>query len=374
MSSKTAAFSRDLLSWHPQVSLARSTTSRMWMVSACAFLAVLQSSLADSFSSFSVALAATAGAVLVELAVNFKLKIRTLRDGSAVASALIFTLLLPNTFSPPLAFIGAAFAMIVVKHSFGGLGANWVNPALGAWLFVRLSWPGAFNQALENSPPVVLSELLSQGERDLQGSPLGLLAIRGMEFGGDFSLIPRGWLQGILGSWGTALGSFFNRTIFAFLGVEVPASYWNLLSSPGPGIIGDRGLLLFLLGTIVITAFQVSRSWIPALFLGVYALLVRLFGAVFWGGSFFAGDLLFGLCYGGVMVSAFLLAADPATGPKSVPGMAAVTVLAASLAFIFRYLAFEPYGAFYVIALLNILVPLIREAEGRLFYYKGEYK
>jgi electron transport complex protein RnfD len=111
----------------------------MCLVSVCAGLGVFQSSLTDSFASLRLALAAVLAAVAAEWICNLKSGSRTLRDGSAVASAMVFSLLLPNTLSPFYAVMGALFAIIVVKHSFGGLGSNWMNPALGGWLFVRFS-------------------------------------------------------------------------------------------------------------------------------------------------------------------------------------------------------------------------------------------
>jgi electron transport complex protein RnfD len=136
----------------------------------------------------------------------------------------------------------------------------------------------------------------------------------------------------------------------------------------GSGVIADRGLLGLLLGTIIIAASQVNRFWIPLSYLTVYTFLVRIFGALPFGGDPGNGDMLFSLFTGGTLAAAFLLAADPATGPKSAPGALLVTVLAAALGFIFRYWGLEQYGAFFAIILLNALVPLIRCLESQRFY------
>ncbi|MDR1353293.1 MAG: RnfABCDGE type electron transport complex subunit D [Treponema sp.] len=358
----------------PQVSLARSTTLRMWLVSACAGLAVVQSSLTDDGASLMIAFAALSGAVLSEFLLNVKLHSQNIADGSAAASALIFTLLLPNTFPPVLAFLGSIFAMTVVKHSFGGLGANWLNPAVGAWLFARFSWPAAFEESLRNSPLSLLSTLSRNGGLDPQGSPLSLLAANGMDLSGAFSLpgaaSPAGF-GAVFGNGAEGVAAFLNRTVFSFLGTRLPAEYAALFAPRFPAIIADRGLLCLLAGTIVIVAFQAGETWIPAVFLIVYAFLVRLFGAFFLGGALGNGDILFGICSGGVIVAVFLLSSDPATAPKSRGGKAAAVVLAAVLAFMFRYLAFEPYGAFFAIALVNILVLLIRGVENRFLYQKA---
>jgi electron transport complex protein RnfD len=320
----------------------------MWLVSACAGLAILQSSLSDSFASLLIALAAASGALLTELlidAASGRLFERpwaespwgSYRDGSAIASALTLALLLPNRIHPVFAFLGAVFAMTVVKHSFGGLGANWVNPALGGWLFVRCSWPGAFAKALGDSPLAVLAN-----------NP-----------GGAFSRVSEA---------GAFWTSLLNKTVFASLGAELSPGYIDLFSYSGPGIIVDRGILAFLLGSILITAGQAGRFWIPLCYLGTYTFLVRLFGAMPLGGDFGAGDMLTGLFTGGVLAVAFILVANPSTAPKSRVVTLLTAALGGALGFLFRYLGFEPYGAFFAVALLNALCPLLRCFETRLLY------
>jgi electron transport complex protein RnfD len=320
----------------------------MWLISACAGLAILQSSLSDSFASLAVAFAAAGGALLTELLIDaFSGRLferpwaespwGNYRDGSAVASALILTLLLPNRINPFFAFLAAVFAMTVIKHSFGGLGSNWTNPALGAWFCVRFSWPAAFANALGNSPLSFLAENPGNAFPQALGSD----------------------------SFWTPL---LNKTLFALLGAELPPGYIGLFSYSGPGIIADRGVLAFLLGSILIIAGQASRFWIPLCYLGTYCFLVRLFGAMPLGGDFGGGDMLTGLLTGGVLAAAFLLVAEPSTGPKSRTLMLFAAILGGALSFVFRYLGFEPYGAFFAVALLNALSPLFRCFEIRFLY------
>jgi electron transport complex protein RnfD len=338
----------------PQVNLTRSTAGRMWLISVCAFLAVIQSSLSDSYTSLILALCAIAGTVVTEFFFNVKDRCYTLKDGSAVASALVLSLFLPNQLHPAYAFLGAVFAMAVIKHSFGGLGTNWANPALGAWRFIRVFWPGAFGKSLALSPLSRLSDILGGGGIDPQGSPLGILKINGWS-GASFD---------------TALTSTLNNTIFSLTGTPLPGGYLHFFVSPEPGIIADRGLLLLLLGTIVLTAAQCFRFWVPALFLCFYALLIRIFGALPLGGALGNGDILFAFFSGGTLAGAFLLVTEPATGPKSAPGTVVYVFLTALFAFIFRYPALEPYGICFAVLLGNTLVPLIRQCENRRFREK----
>jgi electron transport complex protein RnfD len=338
----------------PQVNLARSTPARMYLVSICAFLCIFQSSLSDNWHSLLIALAAAAGTMGTELLFNIKDRWYSIRDGSALASALILTLFLPNQLNPFYAFFGGIFAMAVLKHSFGGLGSNWINPAAGAWLFIRSAWPEAFNRSLERSQLLRLAASVEGGLRDSLGSPLAILKING-------------WSARRLD---TVLSTFFNDTIFAFSGTSLPQGYLNFFSPGGPGIIADRGLLFLLLGTILIAASQACRFWLPIAFLFVYALLVRVFGAVSFSGHIGEGDVLFTLLSGGTLAGAFILVTDPATGPKSTPGYFVFVCLTALFTFLFRFHGLDPFSIVTAVLLGNALVPLIRRIEITLYYEK----
>ncbi|WP_411043293.1 RnfABCDGE type electron transport complex subunit D [Treponema sp. TIM-1] len=352
---ETPMFHKDLvLLEKPQINLARSTAARMWGVSLCAGMTILQSALTDSYRSVIIALTAVASAAAVELLIFFKTKKLTLGDGSTVASILIFSLLLPNHIHPVIAALGAVFAMAVVKGSFGGLGTNWVNPALGGWFFIRFSWPVLFDNALKGSPLTILSENLSRGFSDPLGSPMGILKISGAA-GNALDNV---------------LTSFLNNTIFSITHTDLSEGYMELFFMTREGIIADRGLAAFLLGSIIITASQVNRSWVPGVFLGVYAVFVRIFGALPLGGPLGQGDLLFGLLTGGTLTAAFLLVADPVTGPNSNIGALIAAVLGGFFTFLFKYKGNEPYGAFFAVFLLNALMPLIRNMENRFLSRK----
>jgi electron transport complex protein RnfD len=323
----------------PQVNLARSTTARMWLVNLCAFMAVIQSSLTDFFSSLLVAVAAVSAAVLTEfLILRRSGKVRSLKDGSAVASALILTLLLPNRISPAFAAAGAVFAMAVIKHSFGGLGSNWLNPAAGAWLFIRLSWPVSFRNALSASHLSLTGEFFSGGATQMDA----------------------------------ALRSFFNNNLFSLFKVELPEGYMDLFLSRFPGIIADRGVFALLLGTIFISTLQVSRSWIPVIYLSVFSILVRLAGALPSGGEFGNGDILFALCSGGTLVAAFFLTTDPVTSAKSKGCTLLAAAVGGGLAFLFRFYGAEPYGVVFASVFVNAMLPLVRIFENRKMYERQE--
>jgi electron transport complex protein RnfD len=310
----------------------------MWLVFCCSGIAVIQSALSDSGASLVVALTAFFSAILAELLITQrKSGFEKIRDGSAAATAMALSLMLPNQIHPAYAALGALFAIGVIKHSFGGLGANWLNPALGGWLFLRISWPGAFARALEGSP--LSPEFLKTAGPGMAASVFD-----------------------------SEITGFLNSTVFSFVRAELPSGYIDLLCSPSPGIIADRGLLALLAGTIIITAFKISHSWVPAVFLGVFGFLVRLAGSLPSGGAFWQGDVLAALFSGGSIAAAFIIAAEPASGAKSRPGIALAAVLAAILSWLFRYWSLEPYGCFAGLALINALTPALCFFERTLLF------
>ena len=314
----------------PQLNLAISTAKRMWLLNLCAFAVIFQSSLSDSFSSMFIALNAVAAALITEfICLHKNGRTAALKDGSAVASALILSLLLPNTISPVYAVIGSVFAIAIIKHSFGGLGSNCINPAAGAWLFIRFSWPYVFSavQEVNEINTVNLNENILQ---------------------------------------------FLNNNIFSLFSSYLPESYLSFFSSPHSGIIADRGILALLLGTVLMLAFKASRIWIPALYLTVFCLLHRYAGALPLGADPWEGEIFVTLFSGGSFAAAFFLSTECGAAAKSSLGIFFLVVLGAFLAFIFRAYGGEFFGAIYGILFVNALTPLIRILEDRLLYAKWE--
>jgi electron transport complex protein RnfD len=325
----------------------------MWFICLYAAAVLTQSALGDGGKSFHVAAAALAAALLSEFLFGLKTGRHTVLDGSAAASALILTLLLPNGIPPALAAAGAAFAVIVVKMLFGGLGANWLNPAVSGWLFIRFSWPSAFGKAVSDTPLSFLTDRIV----NRRGDDL-VLTWQVLEQNGFFT-------------GGNRFTQVLNDTVFSVFNTEIPAGYLDFFAAPGPGIIGDRGVYTLLLGSALIIALGISRFSASVLYIAVYLALVKIAGALPIGGQLWEGDLLFALFSGGTLVAALLLLTEPGTGPKSGFGKMVFAVLAAFLSFFFRYMEGEPYGAFFAVALLNTLSPLVRAAESRYIYKNG---
>jgi len=218
---------------------------------------------------------------------------------------------------------------VVVKQSFGGLGSNWMNPALGGWLFVRFSWPSAFAVALGASEEYM------------------------REAGSVVDLTVR---------------DFLNRTVFSVFGAELPAGYIDIFWLGAPGIIADRAVLALFLLIAVMFAFHTGRLWISVVYLAVFTLLVRLVGDLPFEGYWLEGNAVLAILSGGTLVTAFILITEPSSGAKSIPGTVVMVVLAAVLSVAFRFFGGEFYGGFFAIALVNALTPLLGRLERGLLY------
>jgi len=320
-----------LLSRHkPRVSISRPTSERMWLLCGLSFLVVVQSAIGDAGASVYVALATLVSAILAELFVTYREHgPAKIRDGSAAASAMVLVLLLPNQIHPMYAALGAVFAILVVKQSFGGLGSNWMNPALGGWLFIRFSWPAVF----------AMSPYTPEGYLRETGSIVDL-----------------------------AVRDFLNRTVFSVFGAELPTGYIDIFWLETPGIIADRAVLALFLLIAVMFAFHTGRGWISIVYLAVFALLVRLVGDLPFEGYWLEGNAVFAILSGGTLVTAFILIAEPSSGAKSIPGTVITATLAAVLSVLFRFFGGEFYGGFFAVALVNALTPILSRMERGLLY------
>jgi electron transport complex protein RnfD len=317
-----------IFSHKPQISISCSSTGRMWLVCLCAFLCVLQSALSDEGRSLIIAFTAFFSAVLIELLLTCRKNgFAKIKDGSAAATAMILTLLLPNQIHPVYVFFGAAFAIVVVKYSFGGLGSNWLNPALGGWLFIRFSWSSSLDFSYSS-----VSEMM---------------------FKSEISILDN------------SVTSFLNSSVFSFTPMQLPPGYIDLLFFSGSSLITDRGLFALLMGTIIITAVGINRGWIPLVYLAVYGFLIRFAGDL--NGIYWNGDMLYGIFSGGTIMAAFIIAAEPASSAKLKPGILFTVILAAALSWFFRYRCMEYAGCFIALAFTNCLTPFIRLIEEKIF-------
>lgn len=375
----------------PLLTLARSADERFAFMSFCALCAIAWSAFLDDGASLLLAAASVAGALAAEIitallsgrspeddpsaeltsareknsasetdSVSASRRTKTSgrrrflpKDASAAVSGLILALFLPGSLNPAFAAAGAFFGIAVIKLCFGGTAAPWFNPVLGGWLFIRLSWPGSWDAATEAAPVTFISTWINEVYAAGAGSPVTILAKHG--FGGQNGLV---------------ITNFLNKTVFSLIKIELPEGYFDFFINPGPGIIADRGIIALIPGSIIMFAAMVNRASVSVIYLAVTAFLVRLAGALPFGGIVGGGDVFFALFSGGTLAAALFLITEPAVAPKSGAGRLVYATLAGALTWLFRYAKAESYGAVFAIALVNCLSPLIRMIEQKRRYEK----
>ena len=238
----------------------------------------------------------------------------TTGDLSAAVTGVLLGLSLPVTAPWWITLVGAFFAIIITKQMFGGLGSNFVNPALSGRAFLLASWP-----VLMTTFVAPFSTGLYRGT-DLITTPTPLTIIKS---GVDFDTLP---------------------------------SLWHMFLGSTGGCIGETSALAIVLGALYLLARRVIAPHIPFAFLGTVAVLSFLFSK----GSMSAVDsMLYNLFGGGLFLSAFFMATDYVTSPMTKRGQLIMGIGCGLFTFLIRFKGGYPEGVTYAILLMNIATPLI---------------
>ena len=126
----------------PHLRRGLSTTRVMWTVSACLIPAALWGVYIFGIGSLFILLISVASAMATEFVITRIQNKSTLYDGSAFLTGLLIGFNMPPTVPAFIPVVASVFAIAVVKQTFGGLGRNWMNPALAGRVFVLFSWTG----------------------------------------------------------------------------------------------------------------------------------------------------------------------------------------------------------------------------------------
>ena len=236
----------------------------------------------------------------------------TLGDLSAVVTGLILALNLPATLPLWMAAIGSIVAIVVVKQMFGGIGQNFVNPAMTARIILMVSVPTAM--ARWTAP------LASAWSADAvtTATPMASLAASS---GGNLS-------------------------------ADLP-SLWQMLVGYHGGSMGEVCALALLVGGVYLIIRRVISPIIPAAYIGTVAVWMLLAGH---------GDLRFvayELLGGGLLLGAFFMATDYATSPITAKGKWIFGIGCGIITSVIRLYGSLPEGVSFSIILMNILVPHI---------------
>lgn len=334
----------------PQIGHRDSTASIMWSVTAALIPAGIWGVIL--FGAYSIAVIAVSliTACALEYLFARMLQKGSLRDGSAVLTGLLVAYNMPPTVPLFVPVIATAFAIAVVKWSFGGLGGNWINPALAGRAFVFFSWTGMMTSwkmpniatAVDSTSSATVLSAVKTGLMDYTGSasgPADFLIEQGYRIS-QFSQNLASWAQQAL-SW------------------DVNPIHLDLFFGLVPGSLGEVSALLLILGAIYLGFRKVLTIWTPLSYLVSFSLLIWLFGGLGYGNGLFGGDVLFHLLSGGMMLGALFMATDMVTSPTTPKGMILFGCGAGFLTFLFRIYGSLPEGVSLAIIIMNIFVPMI---------------
>ncbi len=252
----------------------------------------------------------------------------TVSDLSAVVTGLLLAMNLPETSPFWMPIVGAFFAIVVAKQVFGGLGKNFINPALAGRAFLLAAYPTHMTGGSAFGP----ARLEAVADAATYATPLAAL-----KEGTGAAVSTDSIINGFLGNVG--------------------------------GTIGETCAVLLILGGLYLIIRKVISWRIPV----VYIATVFIFSLIF--GRNGAGDFLGAvneLVVGGLMLGAFFMATDYASSPVTPLGQLIMGFGCGILTSIIRFWGGYPEGVSYSILLMNLCVPLIdRFTEPKIF---GEVK
>mgnify|MGYP005770724161 FL=1 len=227
----------------------------------------------------------------------------TVPDLSCIVTGLLLAFNLPVSLNPLMAAFGGMVAIVVVKQMFGGIGQNFVNPALTARIILMNSFPA------DMSAWTPAFGWLNGTDATTTATPLGVL-----KEGGDFTF-----------------------------------SHLDLFLGNTGGCLGETCALALILGGMYLMVRRVISPVIPVTYLATVAVISLIAGR----------DPLVDLLSGGLLIGAFFMATDYTTSPISRNGRIVYALGCGVFTMLIRMFASLPEGVSYSIVLMNILVPLI---------------
>lgn len=230
----------------------------------------------------------------------------TVTDLSAIVTGLLLALNLPATLPWWEAAIGGVVAIIIVKCLFGGLGQNFMNPALGARCFLLI----AFAADMTNYG-------ITKDGIEVYSSVTPLAAMRSGE----------------------------------------AVSTMDMLIGRTAGTIGETSAIAILIGAIFLILMGVIDLRIPASYIVTFIVFMVLFS----GHGFDANYITAQLCGGGLMLGAFFMATDYVTSPITPRGQIVFGICCGILTGLFRTMGANAEGVSFAIILSNLLVPMIEK-------------
>ena len=279
----------------------KATTSNIMMLVAIALLPASAFGVWNfGLPAFGMLVTTTVVAVLTEYIYEKLMhKKITINDWSAAVTGLLLGLNMPPTAPWWMGAIGSVFAILIVKQLFGGLGQNFMNPALGARCFLMISFAARMTtftyDGVTTATPLAVME---QGKS-----------------------------------------------------VDVMKSFLGFI----PGTIGETSALLLIIGGVYLVFKKVISPIIPCVYVAVVAIFVLIFGGHGFDLSYMAAQIF----SGGLMLGAIFMATDYVTSPITKNGKIIYAIVLGILTGLFRLFGPMAEGVSYSIIIANLLVPLI---------------
>lgn len=231
----------------------------------------------------------------------------TISDLSAVVTGILLAYNLPSTIPLWMVIFGSVVAIVVVKQMFGGIGQNFVNPALAARIILMSSFPGAMSGSAFTNPVVKDITITS-------ASPLAIIK------NGEFDSLP------------TLKEMFFGLT---------------------SGCLGEVCAAALILGGVYLVIRKVISPVIPVVYISTVALLMLIA---------FKGDIhmvAYEILGGGLILGAIFMATDYTTTPITFKGKIVFAIGCGLITSVIRLFGSLPEGVSFSIILMNIFVPHI---------------
>ena len=244
----------------------------------------------------------------------------TINDWSAVVTGLLLGLNMPASAPWWMGALGSVFAILVVKQLFGGLGQNFMNPALGARCFLLISFAGPMTKFV---------------------------------------------YDGVSGP-----------TPLATLKDGVSVDSMKMLIGTIPGTIGETSVIAIIIGAVFLIMLGIIDLRIPGTYIVSFVIFVGIFGPFTKAhvGFFDPQYITAHLCGGGLMLGAWFMATDYVTSPITKKGQYVYGILLGVLTGLFRLFGGSAEGVSYAIIISNLLVPLIERVTLPKPFGKGGEK
>jgi electron transport complex protein RnfD/electron transport complex protein RnfC len=232
-------------------------------------------------------------------------------DCSAIVTGLLLALNLPSTFPLWMTALGACFAIVVVKMLFGGLGQNFMNPALGARCFLVISF----------------AKYMTNFTTDVYTGPTPLAIVKA---GGEVNI-------------------------------------FDMVIGRTAGTIGETSMIAIVLGACFLIALGIIDLKIPGSYIVSFVIFILLFSKRGFDLNYICAQL----AGGGLMLGAFFMATDYVTRPITKKGQYVFGILLGILTGVFRIFGPGAEGVSFAIILGNLLVPLIEKITLPKAFGKG---